>query len=118
MIYLASPYTHVDPLVRKTRFLLAEQVTAELLKRGEIVFSPIVHTHELSTKHALPYDFDFWQRYCLGMLRHAESFVILTISGWRESKGLQAELDFSRKAGIMVTFVDTDGRYIAEPQRG
>lgn len=34
MIYLASPYTHVDPAVRELRFAIASRVAAELIRAG------------------------------------------------------------------------------------
>src|SRR6478752_4572437 len=93
MIYLASPYSHPDPLIMKTRFLLAEQVTATLLKERLWTYSPIVHCHELSQKFTLPTDFAYWKEYNFHMLRRAEGFWILAIPGWQESKGVTAELD-------------------------
>lgn len=109
MIYLASPYTNPDPLVRKTRFLLAEQATARLLRDGHVVFSPIVHTHELATKYELPTDFDFWQRYCVTMLTKASIFGILDIPGWTESKGVQAELAVAKQMFLPVIKISADG---------
>lgn len=110
MIYLGSPYSHPDPLIMKTRFMLAEQCTAELLQQGLVVFSPIVHCHELAHKYNLPTDFAFWQMYCLGMLRLAAQMYILQIPGVHESKGLQAEIKFARHAGIPICFVNEEGK--------
>jgi Domain of unknown function (DUF1937). len=47
MIYLASPYSHPDPLVREARFDAACRAMADLVHAGQIVFSPIVHGHPL-----------------------------------------------------------------------
>lgn len=109
MIYLASPYSSPDPLIMKTRFLIAEQVTAGMLANNMWVYSPIVHCHELATKFKLPTDFGFWQRYNREMLRHAETMAVLQIPGWKESKGVQAEIEFARLAGIELTGVDDKG---------
>ena len=59
MIYLASPYSHPDPAVRKERFHAACQARAELIRAGWIVFSPIVHSHPL-VEHGVPTTWDFW----------------------------------------------------------
>ena len=79
MLYLASPYSDPDPLIMKTRFLLAEQVTARLLQREIWVYSPIVHCHELALKYELPTDFTFWRAYNFAMLRHADELFVLKI---------------------------------------
>lgn len=109
MIYLASPYSHQDKLIMKTRFLLAEQVTATMLMRGEFVYSPIVHCHELAQKFDLPTDFRFWQRYNFDMLRRADAFYILAIPGWEVSVGLTAEHAVAKELGLPRRFIDEEG---------
>lgn len=111
MIYLASPYSHPDPLVMKTRFLLAEQVTALLLQRQEWVYSPIVHCHELAQKHTLPTSFDYWQRYNIDMLRRCDDFYILNISGWRESKGVTGELTVAQMLNMPISLINQEGEW-------
>lgn len=113
MIYLASPYSNPDPLIRKTRFLLAEQVTAELMNRRLTVFSPIVYTHEMALKYSFPADFAFWQAFCIGMLRKASSLYVLQISGTDESVGVQAEIAFAISAGIPIHQVDENAEVTA-----
>lgn len=116
MIYLASPYSHPDPLVMKTRFLLAEQVTAGLLATCQWTYSPIVHCHELASKYKLPTDFNYWKAYNLHMLRRAESFAVLTIPGWQESKGVTGELDAWQEWGGSVDFINAEGRFISRAE--
>jgi hypothetical protein len=111
MLYLASPYSHPDPLIMKTRFLLAEQVTATLLASRRHVYSPIVHCHELATKYALPTDFAFWRGYNFDMLRHCEGFIILAIDGWKESVGVTAEAARADSLGLHRGFVNEEGEF-------
>lgn len=106
MIYLTSPYTDPDPLVMKTRFLLAEQITAAMLKRQLVVYSPIVHCHELAQRHDMPHDFEFWRSYNFGMLRHASTIHVVAMNGWEDSRGVMAELDFAEQAGIPAYFIE------------
>jgi hypothetical protein len=60
MAYLASPYSPSDPAVRQQPYVAACSATAELLRAGKFVCSPIVHNHRL-VEHTLPSDEDFWQ---------------------------------------------------------
>ena len=110
MIYLASPYSSPDPLIVRTRFLLAEQVTAILMSQGHYVYSPIVHCHEIAVKYAIPTDFAYWSGYNIDMIRRCDALYILTISGWEESKGVTGELAFAQSAGLEIAYVDEEGQ--------
>lgn len=109
MIYLASPYTSSDPLIVRTRFLIVEQVTAILMEKGNYIYSPIVHCHELAAKYTLPTDFEYWKGYNIDMIRRADQFAVLTIPGWKESKGVQGELEFARSADLEIFYVNELG---------
>lgn len=109
MIYLASPYSHEDPLIMKTRFMLAEQVTAILTKREKHIYSPIVHYHEMALKYEMPTDFEFWRAINFDMIRRSDALYILTIPGLEESKGVKAEIKFAMQCGIGLFGVDTEG---------
>jgi hypothetical protein len=60
-LYLASPYSHVDPARRHGRYRAACAATCWLLNIRCWVYSPIVHCHELARLHDLPGDFEFWR---------------------------------------------------------
>jgi len=105
-IYIASPYTDPDWEVMVKRFTLAEEVTAQLLRQGDHIYSPIVHCHELAQKHELPTDFEFWQNYNRAMLSKASELYVLAMDGWEDSKGVQAEREFAKQCGIPVTIVE------------
>lgn len=100
MIYLASPYTSPSSSVMEMRYRMVAKVCADMLRTGEIVYSPIVHCHELAKFHDLPRDFEFWQHYNFGMLEHADELQVLMLDGWEASKGLQGELRFANKKDI------------------
>ena len=105
MIYLASPYTHPDLAVRQRRFDAACGATARMVREGRFVFSPVVHSHPL-TRYGLPGDWDFWQRYDRAHLERCDEIVVLALDGWRESKGVQAEVAIARELGMPVRMID------------
>ena len=55
-IYLAIPYTGIE----QRSYKVANSVTARLLKKGYIVFSPISMFHAIAINHDLPQDFEYW----------------------------------------------------------
>jgi hypothetical protein len=104
MIYLASPYSHPDPLVRQARFEAACQATADLVRAGHAAFSPIVHGHPL-VRFGLPTDWSFWQRFDIERIRRCDEVLVLQIDGWRESEGVRAEVKLASALGKRVEFV-------------
>jgi len=98
MIYLASPFSHPDPLVRETRFDAACRATAALIRTGHVVFSPIVHGHPL-VRFGLPTYWAFWQRHDQELLRRSDEVIVLRIDGWEESEGVRAEVELAAALG-------------------
>ena len=73
VIYLASPYTHSDASVRESRFDAACQATAELVRSGQVVFSPIAHGHPL-VRFGLPIEWEYWARFDREYLRRCDEW--------------------------------------------
>ena len=112
MIYLASPYSHPDPLVVKTRYLLVMQTCAALINAGRFVWSPIVHCHEMTQLHNMPSDAEFWKHYNFDFMRRADEIMVLKIPGWDQSKGVKMEIDFAQYNNIPLYYVNEEGKYI------
>ena len=106
MIYLASPYTDPDPVVMEQRFDAVCRKAGELMKVGEVVYSPIAHTHPIAVRTGLPRDWEYWQRFDREMLRGASEVRILKLPGWETSKGVNAERAIARELGIPVVEID------------
>lgn len=107
MIYLASPYSHPDPAVRQQRFRAACRAIANMLRAGEVVFSPIVHSHPL-VEFALPTAWSFWERIDRAHLERCDEVAVLMLDGWQESVGLRAEIAIARALGKPVRFLNPD----------
>ncbi len=109
-IYLASPYTSPDKNQRICRYGQVCLITAQLLREGHLVFSPIAHGHALEG-YGLPAEFEFWQRHCLSFLETwATDLWVLTLRGWEDSRGVNAEIEFARQRGMPVSLVNLIGR--------
>jgi len=104
MIYLCSPYSHPDPSVREARFDAACLATVELMRAGHVVFSPIVHGHPL-VRFNLPIEWKYWERIDREHLRRCDEVVVLMLDGWRESRGVQAEIDLAIEMDLPIRYL-------------
>jgi len=107
MIYLASPFSHPDAAVREARFRDACRAAARLMRAGKIVFSPIAHSFPIA-QHGLPVDWHFWEPFDRAHLERCDEVVVLTLDGWRESVGVQAEIRIAAELGKPVRYLDPD----------
>lgn len=108
MIYLASPYSSPHASVMERRFRQAAAATAALINRGKIIYSPILHFHPLAEMHELPKDFEFWKEVNLAMLTKADELCVLTLDGWRESRGVQAEIAFAKERIMPIDYISPE----------
>ena len=106
-VYLACPYSHKDPNVRKQRVKAVNKKAAELMMAGHLVFSPLSHSHPIS-KHCTvdPCDHDFWLRQDLWILKFCDEMQILCLDGWDESSGIRTEIEYAKTLGIDVRMID------------
>jgi hypothetical protein len=105
MIYLASPYSHKNSVVMDVRFDKVVAVAAQLINRGYIIYSPIMHFHPIAVRHELPRDFAFWKEVNTQILKRCDKLWVLELDGWRESRGVQAEILFARELNIEVSHI-------------
>ena len=81
MIYLASPYSHISPSVRRERYDEICQVARSLTSKY-IVYSPIMHWHPVTVKYGMPTDALSWKSQNEGMLILSNRLVICKLDGW------------------------------------
>jgi hypothetical protein len=103
VIYLASPYSHPDPLVRQARFDAACQAAAGLIIAGKAVIAPIIQGHAL-VPFGIPSDWSFWQPLARKYLVRCEELLVLQLEGWRESEGVQAEIALAAELGKRTSY--------------
>lgn len=110
MIYLAQPYSDPSLEVMNDRFEAALAAVAHLVRKNQLVYSPIVHFHSVAAYHDLPRSFEFWQTMNMRMLDKADQFFVLRLPGWESSKGLTAETTYAAILGMNpVGMVDVRG---------
>ncbi len=111
IMYLASPYTHMDKEIQHMRYLAVRDTTAQLMRDGEFVFSPIVHCHPMAVSCDLKGDIDFWRDYDFTMIEALPRFGILTLPGWDTSKGIEEEKAYAASRGRDIEWIGPVGTY-------
>lgn len=104
MIYLASPYSDLDPIVRRLRFEKTRRFTYIAIEQGAIIFSPIVYCHQFSVEFDAPTAAADWRDFNEWMMSRSEACWVLTLPGWEKSLGVQAEIDYFRAAGKSLEY--------------
>ena len=105
LIYLAVPYSHPNPEVRKWRFEQANKLAAEMMNQGRHVFSSISHSHPIAEAGGLPVAWAFWKGYDTAMLANCYKLVVYCLPGWEESQGVKAEIKLAAKLGLAVEYI-------------
>lgn len=110
-IYLAAPYSPPKTLfwklfgfiLRWWRVWRVDKKAAELMMQGNLVFSPLSHSHPIS-KHCDvdPTDQEFWLRQDLWVLDICDEMHILCLDGWDKSKGIGIEIEYAKSKGVEI----------------
>lgn len=102
--YLASPYTHTDPAIRKQRAELATEAAVRLLHMGIFVFAPIPY-NEPWEKYNLPGDWAFWADFDKSFVERCDGgLIVLMLDGWDRSTGVTAEIEFAKSLNKPVYY--------------
>ena len=105
MIYLASPYSHPDPLVRHARFDAACRAAARLTLAGTPVLASVIQGHAM-LRYGVPGDWSFWAPLARAYIARCDELIVLKLDGWRESQGVRAELALARELGRRVNYLE------------
>lgn len=106
-IYIASPYSiNANAQLRQERYEYSLMKSIEFTLKGLPVFSPIVHSHPMSLAANMPCTFDFWKDLDCLYIDSCDQMYVLMMEGWKESIGVQFEIQYAKSKGIPITYVE------------
>jgi len=117
-IYLASPYSDPDPMVRNQNFQNAKKAAAYLLRRtSSVVYSPVVYGVVLEQEATLGRQTHaFWMRQARAMLACCTEVCVLVVPGTGKSVGVAEEIALAQRLNKNVTYcglrTDRHGRAV------
>lgn len=109
VIYLACPYTDPDPAVRKARFDVATIVAADLIRAGNIVYSPITMTHPIDMVLAGASNTlgsDYWVAFDEAFMEMCSEMVVIQLEGWERSNGIRREIAYFMDHKKPIRYMD------------
>ena len=109
IIYLAAPYTDQEIAVRRSRFFAAARAAATLIERGFIILSPLIMTHpidQILTEDGRKVNADYWIKFDEAFMSTCAELWVLTLDGWKASKGIQREIEYFEKRARPVVYLD------------
>lgn len=104
--YLAIPYTHDNVFVRHFRAEVADVIAASLTRQGRIIFSPISAWHHIAIRYYMPGTFEYWAKLDEQFICASKKIIVITLDGWKESKGVNLEIEIANKYGIPIEYLD------------
>lgn len=94
LIYLATPYSRYPEGI-EAAFVKASAITADLMRAGVRVYSPIAHTHPIAVHGKVdPYDHSIWMPFDEAIMERSDAILVVTMPTWEQSKGIAHEIEF------------------------
>jgi len=98
-IYLAIAYAGRESESVKE----ANRYAADLMKKGNVVFSPISQNHTIADQEDMPTGWKFWEAVDLPFIEWCD--VLCVVPGWEKSIGVNAEIKYAKKLGKEIVFL-------------
>jgi len=102
MIYVAAPFWHPDPKVRKDRRQKTILYSMRLTRQGLLNYSPLLYS-ERYEKTDVPER--YWLEHGLRMVDACDTVRVLCLPGWDESGGIAGEVARAEEQGKTVEYV-------------
>ena len=103
LVYFATPYSHESSEIVEERAQIAIEITRTIIKSQKTVipFTPIAYSHQYNELQGINWVRDIDTHFLI----HCMAMAVVMIPGWRESKGIQEEINFCRKHDIPIWYV-------------
>ncbi len=99
LAYLATPYSRYR-YGTVAAWEAACRIAGHLIKAGQLVYSPIAHTHPIARYGGVdPLDLAIWLPFDQAMIDRCDVLIVAHLDGWDESVGVAHEIAEFEKAG-------------------
>lgn len=106
LIFISTPYSHKEHEVENIRYRQAIEYAAILMNQNRFSYSPIASGLAIAKNHSLPTDWDYWGNFCEAMMERCDEVHVLMLNGWKESTGVNSEIEVATRLGKTIVYVD------------
>ena len=104
--YLATPYANYDGGLEKA-YHDARLIVVSFAARGKSIYSPIVYWHPVARVSDIdPIDDKIWLPLDMPFMTAAEALIVGMLPGWKQSKGVRAEIAHFEEHGKPISYYD------------
>ena len=109
LIYLACAYNHIHKSRQQRRYEIVSEVAGKLVKAGNLVYSPITHSHPMEKYANVNGDREFWIDFDKFYMERSDILMILQITdAWKMSEGICDEIEFMADLGKPIIYMPYD----------
>ncbi len=112
LIYVALPYTDKDKSIVDFRVKKFCEIDSQLNMNGILTVSPILKHLLFDNNSELPTDWDFWKNLSYRLLSSCDILLVLKLSGWEKSIGVNAEIEFAKQNQITTYYLEEDSNIL------
>lgn len=87
-------------------FLMANKYAAKMMKKGNIVFSPISHSHPIAIQESLPNTLEFWINQDLSFIYWCDEVHVVQLDNWMKSRGVSAEIEYAKQLNKPIKYIE------------
>lgn len=104
--YLASPYSHDDPMVKRERYLAVVGIASVLTKMGYVLIEPIGTSHPMAELFTLDTGWEYWSRRDHLLIERCDGLIVAMMNGWQDSRGVQAEIKKANELEMPIYYIN------------
>lgn len=112
LVYVAAPYSSIKNKHRLMEEIHKESAKFMLDRPGHYTVPGLLHHYTAEHCPHLGKDFEFWEEFCVELIKRCDIILLLKFDGWQTSKGVLGEIDTAVEFDKSVIYVEPDCKNI------
>ncbi len=109
--YIISPFTARGDdaeRVENLRYLQQREFHHKLIMQGYTTIAPIEMCYHIHLVYGLTGEYEFWQKRDRALIKVSDGVIVFKMDGWKESKGVQDEIQYAESLGKEVHYLNPE----------
>ena len=109
MIIIGIPYSDYNAEVVRGRIGAAEIYLLELMAHNKCAIIPAAIGHHIWQSTNISNTFEYWENYCINLIKECSELHVLMLPGWENSKGLEKEINTAKEYNVPILYIEMPG---------